>query len=88
MVTRIKNAWGMLNPRWRMTIRTLVIGLLVYLFSDLSDGDIDDWEKLGQSALISVSYAVLGLLTPLEPFVGIGKPAVVDVPPPPPPVTQ
>ena len=84
MLTKFKNAWGMLSPRWRMTIRTLVIGILVYVFQDLSDGDIDDWELLGKSALVSLSYAALGLLTPLEPFVGIGKPAVVDVPPPPP----
>lgn len=83
MLTKIRDGWGHLSPRLRMTIRTLVIGGVVYFAQDLSDGDLDDWEGLWLSLKVSASYAILGLLTPLEPFVGVGKPDRVEVPAPP-----
>ena len=82
-MTRLKNWYGRLNPRYRMATRTLVIGIIAYAMQDLSDGDIDSWDALYDAAKISLAYTVLGLLTPLEPFVGVNKPDRVEVPKPP-----
>jgi hypothetical protein len=83
MLSKLKNWYGALSPKYRMAMRSLVIGVLTYAAQDLSDGDIDDWEAIYTTLKVTVAYTVLGLLTPLEPFVGIGKPDRVEVPTPP-----
>jgi hypothetical protein len=79
----LRDWYGRLNPRYRFAMRSLVIGLLAYFMQDLSDGEIDSWDALYDAAKVSLAYTVLGLLTPLEPFVGVNKPVKVEVPVPP-----
>lgn len=85
---RIFNAWGLLPAKARLGIQVFAVGLLSYLVKDLSDGDLDDWENVKQAALIALSYAGAALLTPLSPYVGVGKPDVVSVPDEPPIVDE
>ncbi len=85
---RIFNAWGLLPAKARLGIQIFAVGLFSYLVKDLSDGDIDDWGALKQAALIAASYGGAALLTPLSPYVGIGKPDAVAVPDEPPSVDE
>lgn len=80
---KLINWYGLLSPRYRLAIKTVVIAIITYVAKDLSDGDIDDWESIYIAAKVSIGYAVIGLLTPIEPFVGVNKPDVVKVPSPP-----
>lgn len=88
MLKTLFNAWGKLNPKIRLLIQTIAIGAVTYLAQDLSDGDVDDWEGLWLSVKVGVGYGLLALITPLSPYVGIGKPDVVEVPPDPPTVVD
>jgi hypothetical protein len=65
-----------------MAIRTASFGVITYVYSSLSDGSFNV-DSLIDAVKVSATYAVLGILTPLEPFVGVGKPAEVGVPSPP-----
>ncbi len=83
MIKKIKNEWGELSPKARFAIRTFVIGVVTYLVRELGDGDVDSWQAFFDAMKTAAVYAAAGLLTPLEPFVGVGKPDVVAVPSPP-----
>lgn len=85
MLTNLKNSWGELPPAARMALRTFAIAVITYLYKAQSDGSFT-FDALLDTVKIAGSYALLGLLTPLEPFVGVGKPDVVAVDPPPEPV--
>ena len=78
----IKNAWGQLPPSARMAARTFAIAVATFLWKSQSDGSFT-MDALLDTVKVAGTYAVLGLLTPLEPFVGVGKPDQVAVPSPP-----
>ena len=79
----LKNWYGTLSPKIRLAVRTVVIAMVTYFAQDISDGDIDDWEGVWLAGKVAGGYALLGLFTPLEPFVGFNKPDRVEVPSPP-----
>jgi len=81
-VQEARDAWGLLSPKWRMAIRTVTFAGITYMYSSISDGSFNV-DSLIDAIKVSGTYAVLGLITPLEPFVGVGKPSVVEVPTPP-----
>ncbi len=83
MIKKLKNEWGELSPKVRFAIRTFAIGVITYLVRELGDGDIDSWQAVFDAVKTAAVYAFAGLLTPLEPFVGLNKPDVVAVPSPP-----
>lgn len=60
----------------------MIIAGITYSYKAQSDGSFS-LDALLDTMKIAGTYAVLGLLTPLEPFVGIGKPDKVEVPVPP-----
>lgn len=62
-----------------MAVRVVAIAAFTYAYKAQSDGSFS-FDALLDTVKIAGSYAVLGLLTPLEPFVGIGKPDAVSVP--------
>jgi hypothetical protein len=80
----IKGAWRK-YPKVRMAARTLAVGVITYLVSEVGDGDIDDWGALGDAMITAAIYALAGIFTPLEPFVGpdFAKANNVTVPEPP-----
>jgi hypothetical protein len=63
-------------------MRTVAIAVVTYAYKSQSDGSFS-LDALIDTAKIAGTYAVLGLLTPIEPFVGVGKPDAVAVPSPP-----
>lgn len=88
MIQRIFNSWGLLPAKARLGIQIFVVGVISYLVTDLADGDLDDWENLKKAAFIAGSYALAALITPLSPYVGVGKPDAVSVPDEPPSVDE
>lgn len=79
---RVRDWYGQLPPSVRFAGRTFAIAVATYAYKAQSDGSFS-LDALLDTAKIAGSYALLGLLTPLEPFVGVGKPDVVAVPSPP-----
>jgi hypothetical protein len=74
------------SPGFRMGVRTVVVAILGYLLVVFGTGleafELDSFLWGFGQALV---YAVVGLLTPMEPFVGpdFAKPEAVQVPSPP-----
>lgn len=62
------------NPAVRFWARTLAVAVLAAVAQGIIDGVA--WDVLLRGAEVGAAYAVLGLLTPLEPFVGPAKVAV------------
>lgn len=82
MITKIKNQWGLLPPNFRFAIKTFALAVVTYAYKAQSDGSFS-LDALLDTAKIAGTFALLGLMTPIEPFVGIGKPDEVSVPVPP-----
>ncbi len=76
-MSKIFNYWGALSPRIRFAIKTVAIAGVTYAYKSQSDGSFSV-DALLDTIKIAGTYAVLGLLTPLEPFVGV-KPETVQV---------
>lgn len=69
------------TPRSRFAARTLVVAAASYVVSSgAAGGDFADWGSFGWGLAGAVAYAVVGLLTPTEPFVGIRPAEPVEVP--------
>lgn len=71
------------TPNARFAARTIVVAVIGYLASALAQGGTDgitDWGALGWGAASAAAYAVIGLLTPTEPFVGVTSKTPVEVP--------
>ena len=79
---RLRDWYGSLPASVRFAGRTFAIAVITYAYKAQSDGSFS-FDALLDTAKIAGSYALLGLLTPMEPFVGVGKPAEVAVPSPP-----
>lgn len=67
-MSSLTQAWKA-NPAVRVAARTVVIALLGYIVAAYAKG-ITDWKSFAAGGIIAVCYAILGLLTPLEPKVG------------------
>lgn len=75
--------WYRESAGFRFGLRTFVVGVITYFISALAQGGaITDWSSFGWGLAGAVANLVLGLLTPIEPFVGI-KSKKVEVPVPP-----
>lgn len=80
MIKKLFSEWGALPPAWRMAIRTGTAAVGGVLVAGYLEGTIKDWDSL-KGAVIAVALKLfMGLLTPEEPFVGLGKPVEVTVP--------
>jgi hypothetical protein len=75
-------AWWREKPSVRMAARNLAVAVASYIAGGLVSG-FSDWRAFAASAITTTVTTVLGLTTPLEPFVGIGKVDRVEVPVPP-----
>lgn len=67
----------------RFWVRQIIVAVLTYFVAALAQGggSIDDWKTFAYGISGGVASAVLGLLGPHEPFVGIKYDADVPVPP-------
>lgn len=70
------------NPAVRFWTRTILVAVVSYAVSAWHDG-IGDWAAFAKGAAGAAIYALVGLLTPVEPFVGVNKPSNIEVPSPP-----
>jgi hypothetical protein len=78
MFRSLKNLWKR-NPAVRLAARNLVVAGASYVAGGLLSG-FTDWRSFAASAITTTITTVLGLTTPLEPFVGVNKAAGVRVP--------
>lgn len=71
------------SPGLRVAVRALVVAVLTYFVQGLAAGHgrLDDWQTFAWGLAAAVAYAALGILTPVEPLVGVK--ATVEVPTPP-----
>lgn len=67
------------NPAVRFWARTLVVAIVGYAVAALREGEIADWHAFGWGLATAAGTALVGLLTPVEPFVGAFK-VPVEVP--------
>lgn len=72
-------SWFRRSPAVRMAARTVAVAVIVAAIKTWLDGA--SWEVVARAAEVAGAYAVLGLLTPLEPLVG--NKTAVEVPSPP-----
>lgn len=74
--------WWKTSPALRFFVRTVVVAVAGYAVTAFQQG-ITDWRSfLGGLAAAGIT-AVVGLVTPVEPFVGVNKTDGVQVPTPP-----
>lgn len=71
------------SPKVRVAVRALVVAVLAYFVQALAEGGgrLDDWQAFAWGAAAAAAYAVIGILTPVEPLVGVQTPVEVPVPP-------
>lgn len=74
-------SWFKESPAFRYWTRVVVVAVVAYAVSAYHDG-ITDWSAFAKGVVGAAVYAVVGLVTPVEPFVGV-KPNDVKVPVPP-----
>lgn len=72
-------------PQIRFLARTVVVAGATYLIAAFGQGNALDWNALGYACATAGLTALVGLLTPVEPFVGpdFAKANKVEVPKPP-----
>lgn len=64
--------WWQTNPKARFYVRTFVVGCLGYITSSFAQGGaFGDWHSFVWGAVAAGANAVIGLLTPVEPLVGV-----------------
>lgn len=73
--------WWRKSPNLRMAARNFAVAVAAYVAGGLLAG-FGDWRAFASSAITSGITTILGLTTPLEPFVGV-KAKRVEVPQPP-----
>lgn len=71
------------SPAARMVLRAAASGAAAYVVASIHAGVAISLVALAAAAGTAAGYAIIGLLTPTEPFVGVGKPSKVEVPVPP-----
>lgn len=77
----IKKLWKS-SPKIRFAARTLMVGIAGAVWQSWRQGTITDWATLKAAVTTAAITAVVGFITPLEPFVGVNK-TTVEVPSPP-----
>lgn len=70
------------SPRARFYARTIVVAVIGYGASAIAQGGsgLHDLSSFALGAASAGAYAVVGLLTPTEPFVGLKQAGPVEVP--------
>jgi len=58
------------NPAVRAAVRSVVVAVLTYLVGGFTTG-FGDWKSVAYGVGAAAAYALLGVLTPIEPKVGI-----------------
>lgn len=81
LAASIASTWRR-SPTVRFLARTAAAGAAGYAVEALRNGDALTLSGAGAAAGVAFLVALSGLLTPLEPFVGVNK-ATVEVPTPP-----
>lgn len=78
------------SPHIRFIVRSVVVAAASYLIAALNSGEALDLGALGLAAATAGLTALVGFLTPVEPFVGpdFAKADRVEVPKPPAKVMQ
>lgn len=66
----------------RFWLRQIAFAIVSFFVSATAQGSVSDWHNFLWGLAGAVATALLGLLTPLEPFVGV-KAKRVEVPQPP-----
>lgn len=81
---KIGTAW-LKSPAFRFVVRSAVVAAATYVVTAFQQGQAVDLTALGVAACTAGLTALVGLLTPVEPFVGpsFAKPDNVEVPAPP-----
>ncbi len=71
------------SPATRVAVRAVVVAVLGYFVASLAQGGgkLDDWQSVAWGAAAAGAYALIGILTPAEPLVGVKTPVEVPVPP-------
>lgn len=65
--------WWKANPAVRFAVRTIVVAVVAYLVNAYRAGDVIDGKALLWGALVAAGTALVGLLSPVEPKVGLAK---------------
>lgn len=78
---RLRQAWKR-SPRIRFYVRTAVVAIAGYVVQTIRSGAPFTWGALVIGGGTAAVTAIVGLTTPVEPFVGVGK-TDVEVPSPP-----
>lgn len=64
-----------LSPSFRFAARTVLVAVVSYVVSVLAQGGkITDWHSFAWGLAGAALYALLGVLTPIEPKVGVKTP--------------
>jgi hypothetical protein len=69
------------SPAFRFGLRTVVVAIISYIATGIAAG-FEDWKPFALGVAGAGMNAIVGLLTPVEPFVGV-KASGVQVPVPP-----
>lgn len=70
------------SPAVRFVVRNVVVAAAVYVLDSIRLDEVITFAALWHAAVVAGCTSLVGLLTPIEPFVGVGK-VPVEVPSPP-----
>ncbi len=74
--------WWQEQPAVRFVVRNVVVAIAVYVLDAIRLDSGISVTALWHAAVVAGCTSLVGLLTPVEPFVGVGK-VPVEVPSPP-----
>jgi hypothetical protein len=77
----LKKLWKS-SPKLRFAARTVAVAVAGYVVQTVRSGQPLHWQTFAAGIGTAAITALVGLFTPLEPFVGVNK-TKVDVPAPP-----
>lgn len=69
-MTRLTNLYKN-SPTLRAGIRAFTVAVVGYVVFAIKSGEPFEWRNVLWSALTSGGYAIIGILTPVEPKVGV-----------------
>jgi hypothetical protein len=82
------------SPESRTLLRAIASAVMLalgVLAANLADGELSTPELIGVLSAFATGFGGwygLGAVSPTEPYLGVGNPAVVEVPPDPPTVVE
>lgn len=71
----LKKLWRA-SPKLRFAARTVAVAVAGYVVQTVRSGQPLDWKSFASGAATAAITALVGLFTPLEPYVGVNKAAV------------